>query len=75
MVNSVDPDQMLHFAASDQGLHCLLGPVCRNMQVNMVLICLFQLKKFNPFLFGDSSEENKKAKISDFCDKVEKVIF
>ena len=22
--NSVDPDQMLHYAASDQGLHCLL---------------------------------------------------
>ena len=22
--NSVDPDQMLHNAASDQGLHCLL---------------------------------------------------
>ena len=23
MTNSVDPDQMLHSAASDQGLHCL----------------------------------------------------
>ena len=30
MVNSVDPDQTLHFAASDLGLHCLLMPVCLN---------------------------------------------
>ena len=22
--NSLDPDQMLHYVASDQGLHCLL---------------------------------------------------
>ena len=27
--NSVDPDQMLHSAASDLDLHCLL-PVCLN---------------------------------------------
>ena len=26
MENSVDPDQMLHSAASDLGLHCLLCP-------------------------------------------------
>ena len=26
LTNSVDPDLMLHFAASDLGLHCLLRP-------------------------------------------------
>ena len=30
MLNSVDPDQMLHFAASDLGLHCLLMPTSQN---------------------------------------------
>ena len=30
MANSVDPDQMLHSAASDLGLHCLLGPIFLN---------------------------------------------
>ena len=28
MANSVDPDQMLHFAAPDLDLCCLLRPVC-----------------------------------------------
>ena len=27
-MHSEDPDQMPHYAASDQGLHCLLRPVC-----------------------------------------------
>ena len=27
MANIVGPDQMLHFAASDLGLHCLQRPV------------------------------------------------
>ena len=27
---SVDPDEMLHSAASHLGLHCLLRPVCPN---------------------------------------------
>ena len=30
MADSVDTDQMLHFAASDLGLHSLLEPVCPN---------------------------------------------
>ena len=30
VVNSVDPDQMPHYVASDLGLHCLLTPVCPN---------------------------------------------
>ena len=30
MANSVDPAQMLHYTASDLGLHCLLRPVCPN---------------------------------------------
>ena len=30
MANSVDPDQMPHTVASDQGLHCLLRLVCPN---------------------------------------------
>ena len=28
MANSVDPDQMPYFTASDMGQHCLLRPVC-----------------------------------------------
>ena len=28
MANIVDPDQMMHYMASDQGLHCLQVPVC-----------------------------------------------
>ena len=30
VANRVDPDQMLHSAASDLGLHCLLRPICPN---------------------------------------------
>ena len=30
VANSVDSDQMLHSAASDQGLHCLIKFVCPN---------------------------------------------
>ena len=30
MANSVDPDLMLHSAASDLGLHCLQRPICPN---------------------------------------------
>ena len=30
MAHSVDPNQTPHSAASDQGLHCLLRPVCPN---------------------------------------------
>ena len=32
MANSVGPDQMPHSVASDQGLHCLLRPVCPNIK-------------------------------------------
>ena len=30
MANSIDCDQMLHSAAFDLGVHCLLKPVCQN---------------------------------------------
>ena len=30
MANSVDPDQMPHYAASDLGLHCFQRPICPN---------------------------------------------
>ena len=30
VANSIDPDQMLHSAVSDLGLHCLLRSVCLN---------------------------------------------
>ena len=36
MANSVDPDQMPHFVASDKDLHCLLRHVCPKT-VNTVL--------------------------------------
>ena len=32
MANSVDPDQMLHYAVSDLGLLCLQRPICPNTQ-------------------------------------------
>ena len=32
MRGKVDPDQMLHSAASDLGLHSLLRPICPNIQ-------------------------------------------
>ena len=34
MTNSVDPDQLLHSAASDKGLHCLLRNNCLNNEGN-----------------------------------------
>ena len=58
MANSVYPDQTPHFAASDLGLHCLLKPVCPNIEDkygnrslcnNMITCCflanLFQLRR------------------------------
>ena len=35
---TVDPDQMLHSAASDLGLHCLFRPVCPNTFITVVSI-------------------------------------
>ena len=32
--NSADPDQMLHSAASDLGLHCLLRPIYGTQGLN-----------------------------------------
>ena len=40
MANSIDPDQMPHSAASDLGLHCLLGlfvQICRVIMVPILL--------------------------------------
>ena len=37
VANSVDPDQTLHSAASDLGLHCLVRPVCQTRKVGMVI--------------------------------------
>ena len=34
VANSVDLDEMPHSAASHQGLHCLLRPVCPNIYGN-----------------------------------------
>ena len=39
MANSVDPDQMLHSAASDLGLHCLERPTVPILRVITVVIC------------------------------------
>ena len=36
MKNSLEPDQMPHSVLSDQGLHCLLGPICLKIRVNML---------------------------------------
>ena len=39
VLQTIDPDQMPYFAASDLGLHCLLRPVCPNSRVILVNIC------------------------------------
>ena len=41
--NSVDPDQMLHFAASDLGLHCLyMSPI--GVSCLSVVVLLFYVQ-------------------------------
>ena len=42
MANSVDPDQMPHFVASDLGLHCLPRPICPNTlsECGSLFVCL-----------------------------------
>ena len=50
MVNSVDPDQMPHSAASDLGLHCLQRPICsRLLRVIMVPYFCLQMLSFLSF--------------------------
>ena len=61
MANIVDPDQMPHSVASDQGLHCLLWPVCLSvliLRINMVdkhiiftLTCSAKLKYYQTTVF------------------------
>ena len=41
MVNSVDPDQMLHSAASDQGLHCSFWRLSKVFRVDMVCCTIY----------------------------------
>ena len=36
VANSANPDQMAHFVAFDQGLHCLLRSVCRESTVALL---------------------------------------
>ena len=51
VANSVDPDQMLYFAASDLGLHCLLKPPL-NTCGKYRIICLFAIFLNNNHLFS-----------------------
>ena len=41
MANSIDPDQMPHFAASDLGLYWLLRPVSPTAQCYLGIIIVF----------------------------------
>ena len=50
MANSLDPDEMLHSAASHLGLHCLLRPACPNI-VNTVLTTFVLVEKKNTYTF------------------------
>ena len=52
MANSVDPDQMLHPAASDLGLHCkdLSVPILRVITVN-----IFTYVFLKPYFVGAST--------------------
>ena len=47
MANSVDPDQMLHSAASDLCLHCLLRRVClciKGKYSNAIILKIYKKK-------------------------------
>ncbi|KAH3703459.1 hypothetical protein DPMN_078495 [Dreissena polymorpha] len=46
---------------------CYLLVVCYGLTV------LFQLKTTNPFYTGDSGQEDKLSRMTDFCDILEKV--
>ena len=37
VANSVDPDEMPHFAASHLGLHCLLRPLAKYVQKKYII--------------------------------------
>ena len=43
VVNSVDPDQMLQNAASDQDLHCLLGSLVPIFVIMVAVLSGFKL--------------------------------
>ena len=51
MANSVDPDQMPHFVASDLGLYCLQRHICSNTGMARLLVY--------PFLDSQETAEGK----------------
>lgn len=37
------------------------------------VLCLLQLQRTNPFVIGDSSKENTRLKMDEFCARLQKV--
>ena len=61
MANSVNPDRMLHSAASDQSLHCLLKPVCPNIYKYCRL--LHYLLEILKIIFANSVDPDQTASL------------
>ena len=71
MANNVDPDQMPHYAASDQDQHCLLKPVCLDTLGKLSKIYFPQAECIDVFLFHHDSSgytpEHMRHKLEDKC--------
>ena len=50
VASNADPDQILHSAASDLGLHCLLGPFVQILRVDMIIQILDFIKIISALL-------------------------
>jgi len=40
----------------------------------VVFVIIWQLQRTNPFVIGDSSKDNTRAKMDEFCSRLQKVI-
>ena len=58
MANSLDPDQMLHSAASDKGLHCLVRHNCP------IISCKYSNIAINHTLGSEMQTEDKSIVLS-----------
>ena len=67
MVNSVNPDQTLHSAAFDLGLHCLLTLVCLNTCTVQVKILFLYVKDVGSFLAHTKSNKISNLAFDQNC--------
>ena len=59
MANSVDPDQMLHFASSDLGLHC--SGCWKSAKVQFIYTTVNVLKFHTPKWLANSADPDQTA--------------